>query len=96
MPQLYTECAGLHCSRYSGQLASVNNWRPYRAYPGTNFTARVPVAQRVPGRPGGCCDPFRGGAGSPSNTMSPGLRPTSLPSGILILLSVKIQPRLIF
>ena len=25
-----------------------------------------------------------GGAGSPSNTMSPGLRPTSVPSGILI------------
>jgi len=29
--------------------------------------------------------PFRGrGAGSPSSTMSPGLRPTSIPSGILI------------
>jgi len=39
-----TVCAGLHCSRYSGQPASVyNNWRPYRAYPGANFTARVPV-----------------------------------------------------
>jgi len=33
---------------------------------------------------GGCCAPFRWGAGSPSNTMSPGTRPTSVPSGILI------------
>jgi len=31
-----------------------------------------------------CCAPFRGGAESPSNTMSPGPRPTSVPSGILI------------
>jgi len=28
---------------------------------------------------GGCCAPFRGRAGSPSNTMSPGPRPTSVP-----------------
>jgi len=33
---------------------------------------------------GGCCVPFRGRDGSPSNTMSPGPRPTSVPSGILI------------
>jgi len=33
---------------------------------------------------GGCYAPFRGGAGSPYNTMSPGPRPTSVPSGILI------------
>jgi len=42
----------------------------------------------------GCCAPFRGGvgfavalskgAGSPSNTMWPGPRPTSIPSGIFI------------
>jgi len=33
----------------------------------------------------GCCAPFLGGgAGSSSNTMSPGPRPTSVPSGILI------------
>jgi len=33
----------------------------------------------------GCCvPPFHGGAGSPSNTMSPGPRPTSVPCGILI------------
>jgi len=31
----------------------------------------------------GCCSPFRRGAESPSNTMSPGPRPTSVPSGIL-------------
>jgi len=33
---------------------------------------------------GGCYAPFRGGAGFPSNTMWPGSRPTSIPSGILI------------
>jgi len=43
----------------------------------------------------GCCAPFRGGSWAPSNTMSPGLRPTSVPSGILILLRVEIQPRFI-
>jgi len=35
----------------------------------------------------GCCAPFRGGRGrdgSASNTMSPGPRPTSVPSGILM------------
>jgi len=33
---------------------------------------------------GSCCAPFRGRAGSPSNTMLPGSRLTSVPSGILI------------
>jgi len=33
---------------------------------------------------GGCCAPFRVGAGSPSNTMRPGPRPTSVPSDISI------------
>ena len=33
---------------------------------------------------GGCCALSAGGAGSTSNTMWPGLRPTSVPSGILI------------
>jgi len=33
---------------------------------------------------GGCCAPFGGGAGFPSNTMSAGSRPTSVPSGICI------------
>jgi len=33
---------------------------------------------------GGLCALFFGGAGSPSNTMSPGPRSTSAPSGILI------------
>jgi len=32
----------------------------------------------------GCCAPFRGGDGSPSNTMSPDSKRTSVPSGILI------------
>jgi len=33
---------------------------------------------------GGCCIPFRGRTRSPSNTMLPGRRPASVPSGILI------------
>jgi len=33
---------------------------------------------------GGCCSPFGGGAGSPSNILWPGPRSTSVPSGILI------------
>jgi len=37
----------------------------------------------------GCCAPFRGGGGSPSNTMWP--RPSSTPSGILIRLATKHQ-----
>jgi len=32
----------------------------------------------------GCYAPFCGRAGSPSNTMSPGPRPTSVSSGILM------------
>jgi len=37
------------------------------------------------------CAPFCGGDGSPSNTMSPGPRPMSLPSGILIRPAVWLQ-----
>ena len=33
---------------------------------------------------GGCCAPFHGGSWSSSNTMSPGPRRISVPSGILI------------
>ena len=36
------------------------------------------------GRKLGGCSPLKRGGGSPSNTMWPGPRPTSLPSGILI------------
>ena len=36
------------------------------------------------GRKGGLLYPFQGGAGSPSNTMWPWLRPTSVPSALLI------------
>jgi len=39
----------------------------------------------------GCCAPFSGGAGSPYNTMRPGPRPTSVPSGILIHSTVQLQ-----
>jgi len=42
--------------------------------------ATIHVGRKV----GACCAHFRWGAGSPSNTMSPGPRPTSVPSGILI------------
>jgi len=38
---------------------------------------------------GGCACPFwEGGAGSPCNTMRPGLRPTFVPIGILIHLAI--------
>jgi len=40
--------------------------------------------KRGPEIEGGCCSPF-GEAESPSDTMWPGPRPTSVPSGILIL-----------
>ena len=43
--------------------------------------ATIDMARKV----GGCCAPFRGGgAGFLSSTMSPGPRPTSIPSAILI------------
>ena len=42
------------------------------------------LAARDRPKSGHCCAPFRGGAGSPFNTMSPGPRHTSVPSGILI------------
>jgi len=41
--------------------------------------ATMCMGQKVVG-----CAPFLGGAGSPTNAMSPGPRPTSLPSGIVI------------
>jgi len=44
--------------------------------------ATIDIGRKVGG--GGCCAPFRGGAGFPSNTMSPGPRPISISSGILI------------
>jgi len=44
--------------------------------------ATIDMGQIVGGL--GCCDLLGGGAGSPSNTMWPGPRPTSIPSGILI------------
>jgi len=44
--------------------------------------ATLDTARKVGG--GGCCAPFRGGAGFPSNTMWPEPRPTCIPSGILI------------
>jgi len=39
--------------------------------------AAIDIGRKV----GGCCALFRGGAGSPSSIMSPGPRPTSVPSG---------------
>jgi len=44
----------------------------------------VRVRVRVHGPKIGGCALFLGGAGSPCNTKSPGLRPTSVPSGILM------------
>jgi len=45
--------------------------------------ATIDVGQKE----GGAVPLSVGGAGSPSNTMSPGLRPTGVPSGILIHLA---------
>jgi len=49
-------------------------------------SAVAEMGDRLANRPksGGLMCPFPWGAGSPSNTMSPGPRPTSVPSGILI------------
>jgi len=44
-----------------------------------DFLTTIDMGQKLDG-----CAPFWGGAGSPSSTMSPGPRPTSVPSGILI------------
>jgi len=38
----YTECAGLHCSRYLDKLASANNWRLCNAYPDTRELILLP------------------------------------------------------
>jgi len=46
--------------------------------------ATIDMGQKL----GGMC-PFWGRAGSPSNTMWPGLTPTSIPSGILIHQAVR-------
>jgi len=44
-----------------------------------------PCPSRVGRKVGeGCCTSLRGAAGSPSHTISPGPKPTSVPSGILI------------
>ena len=52
-----------------------------------NRSATVHMGRKVVG----CCGPFRGGIGSPSNTMSPGPRLTSVPSGTLVHLTVWLQ-----
>ena len=52
-------------------------WHPY---PSSRF-ATINMGRKVGG---GAVPLFTGGAGSPSNTMWPGPRPTSAPSGILI------------
>jgi len=46
--------------------------------------ATVPEQSGPKSGGGGCCAPFRGGAGSPSNTISPGPCMASVRSGILI------------
>jgi len=47
-------------------------------------TKWYPDASRHGPKIGGCAPLFEAGAGSPSNTKSPGPRPTFIPSGILI------------
>jgi len=49
---------------------------------------RMASGQHIPGpKSGGCCAPFRGVA----DTMSPGPRPSSVPSGILICPTIWLQ-----
>jgi len=48
------------------------------------FLRWATVPEQSGPKSGGRCAPFRGGAGSPSNTMSPGPRPTFIPEDILI------------
>ena len=43
---------------------------------------RTVATKDMGGKQGDCCAPFAGGAGSPSNTMWPGPRSTSVPSGV--------------
>jgi len=57
---------------------------PFRSVgPRLTWPTFVPSGILIHPAVGGCA-PFPGGAGSPSNTMSLGPRPTSLPSGVLI------------
>jgi len=50
---------------------------------GVGFGYRNNTNRHAPKSGGGVLCPLLGGAGSPSNTISPGPRPTSVPSGIL-------------
>jgi len=78
-------CAG--CAPFHGGGSYVLNVAWAEVYLRTKWhldpssrLATIDMGRKV----GCCCTPFRGAARSPSNTMSPGPRPTSAPSGILI------------
>jgi len=58
----------LHCTNNSSAVADMDD-----------RLATIDMGRKLGG-----CTPYRGAAGSPSNTMWPGQRPTSIPSGILI------------
>jgi len=46
--------------------------------------ATIDISRNDMGRSGGCCAPFVGGELGPHLRLSPGPRPTAIPSGILI------------
>ena len=70
--QHYWQFQRIHiCNKEEQELSSCWDGRPF----GHN---------RHGPKSGGCCAPFRGGAGSPSNTRSLASSPTTVSSGILI------------
>jgi len=78
--QLPPECRTLHTG-YQKPLPDDNSYKSSAvAEMGGDRLGTTDMGQKV----GGLLCPFHGGAVSTSNTMSPGPRPTTVPSGILI------------
>jgi len=66
---------------YNVACAEVYFRTKWRLHP-SSLLANIDMGQKLGG--GWVCPFFLGVAGSPSNTKSPGPRPTSIPSGILV------------
>ena len=68
----------------SGSPSNAVAWAEAYLHTKWHFNPSSRLATTDMGRKLGAVSPFLGGgAGSPSNTMSPGPRPTSVPTGIL-------------
>jgi len=78
-PFLNRFTSGFHQNylRFKGYKVSYNRMCPHFRSNFEILTSTLKIGEGAP-------PPFWGGAGSPSNTNSPGLRPTSIPSGILV------------